>query len=594
MKSWPQRLSAHLGSTLPIHSVRAYLLLLVVAVALPLATFALVQAVQDSQRQRRLVDASLLNTARALAVTVERDVRDSVSALSILASSATLHGGNFAAFYEEARRVRQHQPWYSVWLVDVEGHQLLNLLRPYGSELPALGDRDYVRQVLATGMPTVSGLVNGRLTSQPFVAIAVPVVFQERPRFVLVAGMEPAAITGLVQTPVDTPASATVSIVDKEHHIIARSRDVEKWLGLHATAQYVDTISQAPEGVGKAVSLEGQATYVAFRRLMVGGWTLGVGTPADAVDLPLVRDIALTSAVGLGILFVAMGAAWLVCGCLTAPLAQLSACARDIAEDRPPSGFPETALDELTDLRLALEKAGQAQDERRRLAIRERQLARELAAAEDRERQQIARDLHDELAQTLAALQIRLATLCRLPDPAVAHVAGQIAALATRAERFTRSLSAQIAPAVLQKLGLQPALAWLAEEMERQFDLRVQLRGQALPEPLPPEVRSIVYRAVRELLINVAKHAGGNAAELDLGCDDGVLRVSVRDHGAGLGAGALSRSAGGDPALRGTGLRSIKERLSHIGGSFAIQDAAGGGTLAQLWVPLAPESSRGP
>ena len=114
LKSWPQRLSARLGQALPVCSVRAYLFLMVVAVSLPLAALVLVQTVRDSQHQRHMVDAGLLNTARALAVTVERELQASISALSILASSATLHGGDLAAFYEEARRVCQHQPWWTI------------------------------------------------------------------------------------------------------------------------------------------------------------------------------------------------------------------------------------------------------------------------------------------------------------------------------------------------------------------------------------------------------------------------------------------------------------------------------------------------
>jgi signal transduction histidine kinase len=593
------QLSTRLAYALPLHSVRAYLLALLLAVALPLSALALVQTAQDAQRQRRQVEAGLRHTARSLALAVERELQASVSALTMLGFSTALQMGDLAAFYEEARRVCAHQRWFSVWLVDAQGRHLLNLQRPYGTELPALGDRDYVRQALATGAPAVSGLLWGRLSAQPMATVAVPIVQRGLTRFVLVAGLRPAALAELIQADSEVPAAATVSLVDGDYRVIARSRDMDRWVGQRATDAYIDIVSQSAEGMGRSTLLEGQASYVAFRRLAPGGWTLGVGTPANAVDAPLARDAALTLCVGAAVLLGALAAARLLYRCLALPLAQLSACARDIAEDRLPHGLPAMPLTEFMDLRLALERAGQALDERRRLARRERELARELAAAEDHERQQIARDLHDELAQTLAALQIRLASLCRQPDEAVARAARLLGALAARAERFTRSLSAQIAPPALHELGLQPALAWLADEMERQFGLCVHFDSPPPAKPLPPEVRSIVYRATRELLINVAKHARCDAAELALHCDAGVLCLSVRDHGAGLRAAAYGGDAGGvdkdglggngDAVLRGTGLRSVRERLSHIGGRLELRDAPGGGTLAQLWVPLAAQ-----
>lgn len=221
-------------------------------------------------------------------------------------------------------------------------------------------------------------------------------------------------------------------------------------------------------------------------------------------------------------------------------------------------------------------RVGQRTEELRRLAA-------DLEAAEIRERRQIAHDLHDDLGQILAAAKIRIVPLCRHPRADVSQLAAAVAELIDQANRATRSLAAQLAPAVLHELGLRPALEWLAEEIERRFSLAVTIEDQGLPMELSQEARSIVYRAVRELLINVAKHAAVRRATLRLGQGDGGLVVCVSD--AGQGFQAPDPTA---PPRRGVGLLSVRERLSFIGGSLTIHSIPGDGTEAIVQVPVVP------
>ena len=576
--------------SLQIRSLRACLVALVMAVVLPLVAFALMQAVRDARLQRRSIESGLLSTARAIAVAVEQELQGSVSALIALAATRELEAGDLVAFYDEARHVRDVQPWYSVWLVEVDGTQVLNLLRPYGSSLPSLQDHEYVRQVQVPRRATVSGLMYDRLTSEPHIAITVPVVQQGHTRYLLVAGLRLDALSELIPAP-DDPVPGVVSIVDRESRVLAREPGSPQWTGQLAMPEYSEIISRSAEGVTKSKTLDGDPSYIAFRRLGSGGWTVGVGTPARVVDEPLVRHLWFTAVVGLGMLLLGIGAARVLGRRLTRPIAQLAQGARDIADDRVPTLAVDTPLQELKDLKAALQRAGEAIAERHRMIERERRFAFELAAAEDQERQQIARDLHDELSQTLAALQIRLAGLCRHADPEVVSVAHELSDLARRADRSTRSLSEQIAPPVLYDLGLLPALDWLADEMEAQFNLSVQVSDDERPKPLVPEVRSIVYRAVRELVINVAKHARCDVAHVVLQCQDDALCVTVRDHGVGFTADEAEPRRKGS----GMGLRSVRERLSRIGGTFDIRSHAGQGTEALLRVPLtlgdAPEAA---
>jgi PAS domain S-box-containing protein len=213
-----------------------------------------------------------------------------------------------------------------------------------------------------------------------------------------------------------------------------------------------------------------------------------------------------------------------------------------------------------------------------------RRLVRELEMAESRERRRISRDLHDDLGQLLAAAGIRLAGLCQHPRDDVRRAALEIAELVEQANFSTRSLAAQLEPAVLYELGLLPALEWLAEELGLRYGLDVNLHDDGQPKPLPQEARSIVYRTVRELLINVAKHAGVKQATVNLQREGRWLSVRVGDAGAGFAV-----DPAGVTATAGMGLVSVRERLSYMGGSFEIRSGLGDGTEAVLRLPLEPD-----
>jgi len=226
-----------------------------------------------------------------------------------------------------------------------------------------------------------------------------------------------------------------------------------------------------------------------------------------------------------------------------------------------------------------------AEELERRVAQRTEQLralASELEAAEERERRQIARDLHDDLGQILAAARIRLAGLCSDSRGEVRELAHQVDTLIERAAASTRSLAAQLAPAVLHELGLAPALEWLGEEIEHTFGLRVTAVDDGSPKPLSHEVRAILYRAARELLINVAKHAQTGAAMVESAVQAQRIVVRVSDNGIGYDAEVVL-----SPPYRGLGLITVRERLSHVGGTLEIRSVSGAGTVAVLSAPLA-------
>jgi two-component system CheB/CheR fusion protein len=231
-----------------------------------------------------------------------------------------------------------------------------------------------------------------------------------------------------------------------------------------------------------------------------------------------------------------------------------------------------------------------AEDLKERVEERTRQLralAFELTRAEEMERQAIAQDLHDGLGQLLAVAKLKLERIKSFgasahSEPALAEVEELIG----RAEASVRSLAFQLSPAVLYELGLMPALQWLAEEVKKTYGLSVNVSDDELPKPLSQAARSVVFRAIRELLINVVKHAGVSAAYVGARRVGDEIEFEVNDDGNGFAPDDIRART-----RRGFGLTSVRERLSFIGGHVEISSEPGNGTEIRLTVPVSQEQA---
>lgn len=235
---------------------------------------------------------------------------------------------------------------------------------------------------------------------------------------------------------------------------------------------------------------------------------------------------------------------------------------------------------------LALQEANERLEQRVAQRTEElHRLAVEMTLAESRERQAIARDLHDELGQLLHVAKLKLDALGQLDKREPARsLCRQLDILLTDASSRVRSLTGQLSPPVLEKLGLLSAFYWLATEMADAYalDVHVSAIGSECRR-LTGVQATILFRCVRELLINVARHATTRTASLEVLETASELVVVVEDMGRGY-----------DPALtekleNGFGLASIRERMYYMGGSFQVDSRPGAGTRARLRLPLPRE-----
>ncbi len=243
-----------------------------------------------------------------------------------------------------------------------------------------------------------------------------------------------------------------------------------------------------------------------------------------------------------------------------------------------------TYIRDITNRKLNEEKLRQYQESLR-------QLANELNATEERERKRFAADLHDHIGQSLVLAKLELGRLGELTHSLDENVRSSLERLddtIDQAIHETRSLTQDLSPQVLYAFGFDAALEWLAENMQERYDVVCHIEGAKQPSPLNGDSALVAFQAVRELLINVVKHAGVKEAHVYETQRENVVVIHVEDQGKGFVPEEvdLPRSHGG-----GFGLFSIRERLSLLGGSLAINSSPGKGTSAQVVIPVSVTGS---
>jgi signal transduction histidine kinase len=213
-----------------------------------------------------------------------------------------------------------------------------------------------------------------------------------------------------------------------------------------------------------------------------------------------------------------------------------------------------------------------------------RKLTSELSLAEQRERERIAKELHDSVSQMLSSSCLRLDVLKEtpLPETAVEELDTVCGILRETLEQ-TRSLTFELSCPMLHELGLAAALEDLCASMTREYSIRFEFKGAAKPLPLHMDHKIVLFRAARELLINVMKHSEAAWACVHLEREKDCIRISVEDDGKGFDATLAGR---GFSPTGGFGLFNICEYLRHAGGTLQIESIPDVGTEVVLTMPL--------
>jgi signal transduction histidine kinase len=215
-----------------------------------------------------------------------------------------------------------------------------------------------------------------------------------------------------------------------------------------------------------------------------------------------------------------------------------------------------------------------------------RHLSQQLVSSQEQERKALSRELHDEIGQLLTALRMELGNMERARGATSAehdpHL-DQAKKLAESTLRTTRDIAMGLRPAMLDVLGLGPALQWQAREFSRRYKTPIQLEVDGDLKHLPDQHRTHLYRIVQEGLTNCARHAHAKNIRVQLREADSQLAVDIEDDGVGF--------KHPDGVAYGLGLLGITERVRELCGHISIDSAPGKGTRISVTLPLARDAA---
>jgi PAS domain S-box-containing protein len=216
-------------------------------------------------------------------------------------------------------------------------------------------------------------------------------------------------------------------------------------------------------------------------------------------------------------------------------------------------------------------------------------LSRRLVEAQETERRNIARELHDEIGQALTVIQLNLQAMLQTPGKrtlvsrmkesleVVDHVLEQV-----------HDISLNLRPLILDDLGLEPALRWFTARQAALVGLQTKFQADPLEQRLNPVIETECFRVAQEALTNVVRHAKAKTVSVELRKEAGQFHLRVRDDGIGFDVSAVR-----EQAVRGAslGLLSMEERTALAGGGLEFKSVPQKGTEVHAWFPLKWETS---
>jgi signal transduction histidine kinase len=574
-----------------------------VVIPVSLLTWAAVRSVQGLTGQV-LVERRAI--ARGLALGAEHAVRGVVEALSAVpaAPGFDLEDADPVPEQEALRRARIHMRLLDGLVLErLDGRPIAHEPESYRAADVHLLSLPEASAVVSSGRPTVTPLVV--IGGRPVHVFLVPVRDRTGHVAALLGGVRHAgegSWTALLST---GPPGAVVDLVDQTGKVVASNvhgragRDSERAALIQAWWTRRQVIAEdVPRG-------DGGHEVMAFAPLSLAPAAVTVRQDDDEVfgaAYALQRRI-LT--VGPLVVLVALLFAWGAAQSVRLPLAVLNRSARRIAEGDLSKAVPPLPRDEIGDLGESFERmrcqlaesmeriTRHAQELEDRVAARTRDLAaardaleahneqrgrllRKVIGAQEEERKRLARELHDETCQKVAALGIRIETALGAGTPdEMRERLGDARALASRTLEDIHRVIFDLRPSVLDDLGLLSAIRWYATRQLEPKGISVRFDFPDAEVHLPPEVETALFRTVQEAINNIARHSQAESALIEIDARPGELLIEVEDDGQGFDVESVSAPS---ESGRGLGLLGLRERMELLGGSVEVDSSPGDGT----------------
>jgi len=584
----------------------SYLVALVMLAVIPLMLIAGVLIWRQTVLQRQAFERSLLQTAQALSLAVDRQIFADAVMLQTLAQSPLLERGELRGFHAVAARVIAEHGGLFISLFDEKGRQIFNTLRPPGAPLPTpfeypappdperppLGDPSALEEVLRTGKPANSDLVYGLVAGRLIFLVNVPVIRGGRIRYVLNAAFSPDVMTRLLQENRQF-AGVPAWIWDRRGFIVGRWQNADAFVGRRVPPQQLEQIKARSSGVAKGESPEGMALYYSYARSPVTGWTASVGAERGELDRAVRAGWIVGGTLMVGGVLLGLLLALSIAARLRRSIVSLAAAA---SRNEPPQAVGLRTR-EIELLEHAVLEAAHA---------REARLRREQAEAESETKDRYIATLSHELRNPLAALgnAVHLLGMDRREDfaPTLEMMQRQIAQLT----RMVNDLL-DVSRVTHGKITLRLEPTDLARVVARAIETatpaleakRLRLTHELAPGPLM--VRGDAARLLQvfsNLLDNATKFTpSGGEVGVTLASEDTQALAVVSDNGVGIDAAFLPKMfeafTQADTSLEratsglGLGLALARQIVEAHGGSISATSAGRGqGSRLTVRLPL--------
>ncbi|MBI2755211.1 MAG: HAMP domain-containing sensor histidine kinase [Chloroflexi bacterium] len=345
----------------------------------------------------------------------------------------------------------------------------------------------------------------------------------------------------------------------------------------------------APRRIGGALLGLPLFLKVLIANVVVVGLGAGLGTWFTLTFVAGPGGTLHWGAIGLMVVFGFAGSVLINALVLSLALQPLRALERTV--DRVASGDLSARVDPVVfydpDMERMSDTLNAMLDVVQRHQVQVQALSEQVLVAQEEERKRISRELHDETAQSLTTLLVRLKVMerARSADELREQIQ-ELRELTASTIEAVRGLAVELRPTTLDNLGLVAALEAYTESYAQRMPLHVSFRAEGFnprAERLPPQVELVLYRVVQEALTNVAKHAGARHAAVELTRTRREVVARVTDDGQGFEVMDAMQSR-----ERGLGLFGMQERLGLVNGTLDIDSTPGGGTTVRAVVPLGP------
>ncbi|HEY5801700.1 MAG TPA: ATP-binding protein [Burkholderiaceae bacterium] len=598
--------------------IRTYLLLMALAILGPVIVFAALalNLLLDSGRTTAL--RGMQESARAVALMVDRELLASESALKVLGTSPYLPRNDLAAFHQQAKSASRTAGVWTV-LQNESGKQLANTLVPFGTPLPGPGPGGPAEETLRTQRTVVSNLLDGPVAKKPVVAMTVPVELADGRRMVLVQALSTAFFDNLISQS-GVPKTWLVGLIDRDGRFIARSLNSDKLVGKPARPELVAAARSSPQGQIRHHTLENVEVYDVYTHTALSGWTVAVAAPVELIEQDARRAIMVAFLGLLAAVVCAVLAAMLFTRRLGLAIGGAAQAAAALGRGEEPQAGQASVV-EVADLHSALDDAGkllvserasrlQAESERLRLLVSEQE-ARKLAEAQNQAKDQFLAMLGHEIRNPLSAIA-GASTIIAVEAHGNERVArarevlerqsGNLAHIVDDLLDVTRVTNGKI---MLNAEKLDLAMVTVACLDGLRAAGRCEGREVTVTSTDTPVYadRTRLEQIINNLLVNALKYTPDDGhIDVAVYTEHGSAVLTVRDSGVGMspellpkvfdlfvqGADSMARTQGG----LGIGLTLVRQLVQLHGGSVeAASDGVGKGSKFIVRLPLATQQT---